>query len=80
VGFNFATLDLRLGRTITLTERWKLEAMAEAFNLLNRTNYLNPNTNFGTGIFPTNPTNPNYGKAQAAFDPRQIQFGLRLNF
>ena len=79
VGFNLATVDLRLGRSITITERWRLEAMAEAFNLFNRTNYLNPNTNFGTGPYPTSPIST-FGRAQAAFDPRQIQFGLRVNF
>ena len=79
MGFNLATVDLRLGRSITITERWRLEAMAEAFNLFNRTNYLNPNTNFGTGPYPTSPIST-FGRAQAAFDPRQIQFGLRVNF
>jgi hypothetical protein len=79
VGFDFATLDLRVSRTIALTERWRLEAMAEAFNALNRTNYLNPNVNFGPGAYPTAPL-PSFGTPQGAFDPRQIQFGLRLNF
>ncbi|MSO20127.1 MAG: hypothetical protein EXQ56_06620 [Acidobacteria bacterium] len=79
VGFNLATLDLRVGRSIMITERWRLEAMAEAFNSLNRTNYFNPNVNFGAGAFPTNPSST-FGVPQAAFDPRQIQFGLRLNF
>ncbi len=78
-GFNLATLDLRIARSIVINERWRLEAMAEGFNSLNRTNFLNPNVNFGAGAFPTNPSST-FGIPQAAFDPRQIQFGLRLNF
>ena len=87
VGFPFTTVDLRVSRTFSLTERWRLETLAEAFNVLNHPNYLNPNTTFGApnfatgaGIYPDTLTNVNYGKPQAAFDPRQIQFGLRLNF
>lgn len=79
VGFNMVTLDLRLSRSIAITERWRLEAMAEAFNALNRTNYLNPNVNFGPGAFPSAPLST-FGAPQGAFDPRQIQFGLRLDF
>ncbi len=37
-GPDYATADLRLGRTLHLGERWKLVALAESFNLLNRTN------------------------------------------
>jgi hypothetical protein len=80
VGFGFAALDLRINRTVSITERWNLEAMVEAFNVLNHTNKLNPNTSFGTGAYPTSPSSSAFGTEQAAFDPRQIQFGLRLNF
>jgi len=74
-GFNFAALDLRLGRRIRFTERMGLEVIAEGFNMFNRANFRLPNATFGTGATP----NPSFGRPTAA-DPRQIQFGLRLSF
>jgi hypothetical protein len=75
-GFDFATLDLRLSRNFRVTERIRIEAIAEGFNLLNRANYQLPNNVFGTGTSPL----PSFGRPTAAADPRQIQFGLRLSF
>jgi len=37
-GPNYASTDLRVSRRMLLTERYKLEVMAESFNLLNRDN------------------------------------------
>jgi hypothetical protein len=54
-----------------LTERFNLELLAEGFNLFNRANYSVPNNTI---------TSPAFGRATVAFDPRQIQFGFRLNF
>ena len=75
-GFGFATLDVRLSRKFQLTERVKLEAIAEGFNAFNRANFQIPNNVFGTGDTPL----PSFGRPTAASDPRQIQFGLRVNF
>ncbi|MDQ1559370.1 MAG: hypothetical protein QOD32_2430 [Pyrinomonadaceae bacterium] len=75
-GFDFASLDLRLSRRFTLTERVRLEALAEGFNVLNRANLQLPNNTFGTGLTPR----AGFGAPNAAADPRQLQFGLRLNF
>ncbi len=44
--------------------------------MLNRANLQLPNNVFGMGATPP----PAFGRATAAADPRQIQFGLRLNF
>ena len=74
-GFDFASLDLRLSRTFELGERFRLSVIAEVFNVLNRSNFMVPNNVFGTGQVPL----PSFGKPTAAADPRQIQFGLRLN-
>src|SRR4029453_12573133 len=35
-GFDFASLDMRLSRRFSLTERFKLDAIVEGFNLFNR--------------------------------------------
>ncbi len=75
-GFGSTTLDLRLSRKFQLTERVRLEAIAEGFNILNRANFQVPNNVFGTADTPL----PSFGRPTAASDPRQIQFGLRVNF
>ncbi|MDX6613977.1 MAG: hypothetical protein QOD75_3163 [Blastocatellia bacterium] len=75
-GFDFASLDLRLTRRFGLTERVGLEVLAEGFNLLNRANFGVPNNTFGPGTTPL----ATFGQPTAAFDPRQLQFGLKLNF
>lgn len=75
-GFDFASLDLRLARRVHLTEQLKLELIAEGFNLFNRANFSVPNNNFGTGATPP----ATFGQPTAAFDPRQLQVGFRLNF
>ena len=77
-GFDFFTVNARLSRTFTL-ERWRLEALVEAFNLLNHRNNMIPNTTFGTGAYPENPR-PTFGTPTAVGDPRTLQLGLRITF
>ncbi|HSB10704.1 MAG TPA: carboxypeptidase regulatory-like domain-containing protein [Blastocatellia bacterium] len=74
-GFDFASLDLRLSRRFDFTEHARLEVIAEAFNVLNRSNFQVPNNVFGAGTTPV----ATFGRPTAASDPRQIQFGLRLS-
>jgi hypothetical protein len=75
-GFNSASLDLRIRREFKLTEKWKLEALVEGFNIFNRANLQLPNNVFGGGVVPLQ----SFGQPTAAGDPRQIQFGLRLSY
>lgn len=75
-GFDFASLDLRLSKRFRFTEHFGIEAIAESFNTLNRTNFQIPNNVFGSGAVPL----ASFGLPTAAGDPRQIQFGLKLNF
>ena len=95
-GDTFQSVDMRLARTFKATERLNIEAMAEAFNLLNKTNVRFFNTVYGAADFCNfngaaqgcSPTqrfregspNPNYGTPRAVYNPRQIQFALRLTF
>ncbi len=74
-GFDSTTVDLRLSRALTL-DRWKIEMLVEAFNVLNHTNFQLPNNTYGPGVEPV----PAFGTPQAAGDPRQIQFGFRVSF
>ncbi|HWS53245.1 MAG TPA: TonB-dependent receptor [Pyrinomonadaceae bacterium] len=75
-GFDYASLDLRLSRRFALSERAGVEFIAEGFNVFNRANLQLPNNVYGAGAAPL----PAFGRATAAADPRQIQFGLRLDF
>lgn len=72
-GFDSATLDLRVSRAFVVAGRHRLEVMADAFNVLNRANYLIPNNTFGSGTPPP----ASFGQPTAAGDPRQLQIGLR---
>jgi hypothetical protein len=79
VGNDFFSVSARLSRTVSIGERWRLEAMAEAFNALNRRNNLTLNGTFGAGTYPTNPL-PSFGQITAVNDPRSVQLALRLRF
>jgi hypothetical protein len=88
-GDSYQTVDLRLSRTFKVTERASLQAVAESFNLLNNVNIRFFNTVYGApdfipagtpGTFLEGSPNPGYGTPRAVFNPRQIQFALRLTF
>jgi hypothetical protein len=78
-GHGILNLNLRLSRTFALSERMRLQALAEMFNTLNHVNVVTLNGVFGTGAYPTNPL-PTFGQITAVNDPRTAQFGLRLSF
>ena len=73
-GFDFASLDVRVSRFVRFSERFSVELIAEGFNVLNRANLQLPNNVFGPGTIPL----PAFGGATSASDPRQIQFGLKV--
>jgi hypothetical protein len=79
IGNDFFSVNARLSRTFSLTERWRLEGIVEGFNVLNRRNNLARNGNFGVGVYPTNPS-PNFGQITAVNDPRVLQLALRIRF
>ena len=49
-------LDLRVSRDLRITERWRVEVMAEAFNLLNHSNYNGFNTTLYNAVATTTAT------------------------
>ena len=61
--------DMRLAKTLSLSERIKLQGSVDAFNFINRFNVADVNSLYTEA-----------GQATAAFDPRQFQFGLKLNW
>jgi len=79
IGFDFFGLNARLSRTFALTERVKLEGIAEAFNSLNHRNDMIPNSTWGTQTYPTT-SNSTFGQATAVGDPRNVQLAARINF
>jgi hypothetical protein len=95
-GDTYQTVDMRISRTFKASERLNLEAMAEAFNLLNTVNVRFFNTVYNAADFCNfNPTaqgcsatqkflegspNQNYGTPRALYNPTQIQFALRATF
>jgi len=78
-GFDFFNVNARLSRTFQATERFRLEAMVEAFNLFNHVNGVALNGSFGAGAYPTNPL-PTFKQITAVADPRTLQLGLRVSF
>ena len=79
VGFDFFNVNIRVSRAIQLDERWRIEALAEAFNVLNRTNGLTKNGVFGGGTYPSTPSST-FGQTTAVQDARNLQLALRIAF
>jgi len=79
---SYQSLDLRVARTVPLGERMRLEIIAEGFNLFNRFNEAGVSPRFeDVNLVRERADNGRYrSRSTAAFDPRQFQFGLKLNF
>jgi hypothetical protein len=78
----FASLDMRVMRSVRFGERVRLDVIAEGFNLFNRFNEAAA-APFFTAVNDFAQRAPNgryYSRPTASFDPRQFQFGLKLNF
>lgn len=71
VGPGYRTIDLMLGKTFNINERFRLEFRAEAFNLTNTPPLGNPNTSFGA---------PAFGSITTALDPRVAELVVKLHF
>ena len=56
-----------------------LEALAEAFNVLNHRNDLTRNGVFGAGAYPVNAA-PSFGQTNSVNDSRVLQFALRFHY
>jgi hypothetical protein len=61
--------DLRVSRRINFNERMSLDLIADMFNVANKYN-----------VADVNPLFTSAGQATAAYDPRQFQFALKLNW
>ena len=61
--------DLRVAKRIHFNERFNMDLIADMFNLANRYN-----------VSAVSPLYSNAGVATAAYDPRQFQFAVKLNW
>jgi len=75
-GPGFFQIDLRVSKRIALGERMSIDLIADGFNLLNRTNIAAVNQLCD----PTGGATCSAGQPTAAYDSRQFQFALKLNW
>ena len=94
LGPDYATMNLRVARKINFGGHYRLELMAESFNLFNRTNkrfglsdngFWNSAGQFvsysRSAYYPAYFQQPtNFMKAMSAYAPRQVQLSLRFLF
>jgi TonB dependent receptor len=80
LGPNLFDLDFSVFKNLRITERISTQFRVEMFNVLNHPNFLPPLNN--EAILNTGGTPPiNAGVIDAtSTDPRQIQFGMKINF
>ena len=71
IGPGYRVADVMLGKTFVMTERFRTEFRAEAFNVTNTPPLGNPNVSFGNAAF---------GSITTALDPRVFEAVLKLQF
>jgi hypothetical protein len=79
---DYFSVDVRVTRRFRFGERVSLDLIGEVFNLFNRFNEASANPFYtvvnafgerdGSGRY--------FSQSTSAFDPRQFQFGFKLNF
>ena len=74
VGPSYWSLDTSVFKSFQLSERFRLQFRAEAFNVFIHTNFQLD----GAEMISLN--DPLFGQAGGTFNPRQLQFGLKLSF
>jgi Carboxypeptidase regulatory-like domain len=73
-GPGFFELDARLGYHVSLSNRRRVEAFVDLFNLTNRTNFLNPTGNQASTQFLL------LTAYSTSYTPRKVQVGARFEF
>jgi hypothetical protein len=85
LGDNFISQDVRLTKTFTYRERWKLALFGEVFNVLNIANL----GGYSSNLDQVTPTNQNFsfgqptsraGQVFGSGGPRAFQIGARIQF
>ena len=77
----YSSIDLRIGKTFQIGERFRFDVLAEGFNLLNKFNEASASPFFqDVNAYNQRKGDSYLSRPTAAFDPRQFQFGLKLNW
>lgn len=71
IGPGFQKYDASLFKNFKVNERWRVQFRAEAFNLPNHANWLNPAVGVGGSTF---------GQITSAREPRKMQMALKVLF
>ena len=71
--------DIRVAKRVFFGERFNMDLIADMFNIANVYNVAAVNPLCCTAN-PSNPSQSTTGQATAAYDPRQFQFALKLNW
>ena len=83
-GPHTVNFDVAVSRIFRIRERYSVQARADAFNVLNHTNFAGAISPAGTvtgySTLSTNMSASTFGRVQSAFDPRIVQFSLKLYF
>jgi hypothetical protein len=72
IGPSYWSADISLSKTFAFSDKFHLQFRAEAFDVLNHTNFLIGNN--------SNLHSPFFGMAGGTQSPRNLQFGLKLSF
>jgi hypothetical protein len=75
----FASVDARIARDVRFNERLQAELTLDFFNLLNHVNIKDLNTVWGNSDLNTPPI-LSFKTPRDVFNPRQLQFGIKLRF
>jgi hypothetical protein len=79
-GPHFLNTDIALLKDTKLSEQFRLQFRAEFFNIFNHENFAAPNNNIFSGSGAINASAGRITGSNVGATPRQIQFGLKLNF
>lgn len=77
----YFSVDMRVSRRISFGDRISLDLIGEVFNLFNRFNEASANPFYNVvNDFGERSGGSYFSQPTSAFDPRQFQFGFKLNF
>lgn len=81
-GPGFGAVDFSVFKRVPIKERVTVEVRAEIFNMLNRTNWANPNTTFTSASFGqlTQTRNGSSAPGLGFGEPRNTQLGMKITF
>ena len=80
-GYDYWDVDMGLSKDFALTEKYRLQFRAEAFNLFNHTNFSDPNTivpNTGAALVPGSVGT--FGQITSTLPARELQVAAKILF